>query len=73
MFCTVLDATPMAFAYYPAPSAIRFCVGLAKEAYLHSPATAPVWSVISVLGTELFPDGVETLFPCKAYLCKPCV
>ena len=33
----------------------------------------PVWSVPSLVGIKLFPGGVETLFPCKADMCKPCV
>ena len=37
---------------------------------LRSPATAPVWSVLCAVVTELFPGGVETIFPCKAYLCN---
>ena len=59
-----------------APSCSLCCQDLRnprERRVLHNPATAPVWSVVSAVATELFPGGVETIFPCKAYLCKLCV
>ena len=75
MSCTVLVfATPMAFSSVLSCSLYDQILRRASErSLLHSPATAPVWNVLSLVGTELFPGGVETLVfvYLKAYLCKP--
>ena len=41
---------------------------------LHSSATAPEFSILCHMTTELFPEYVvERVFPSDAYLCKQCV
>ena len=41
---------------------------------LHSSATAPVFSILRHMTTELFPEyAVERVFLSDAYLCKQCV
>jgi len=51
----------------------RLLPGAGERRVLHSASTVPVWSVLCRTATELFPGNVETVFPCKSYLCKPCV
>ena len=58
------------------PSCSLCCLSLQKSSdrrKLHSPATAPVFSVMSQMTTDLFPGCVEAVFVSDAYLCKPCV
>ena len=62
MSCSVLIATPMAFSSVLSCSLYDQILRRASErSLLHMPTTAPVWSVLSLVGTELFPGGVETL------------
>ena len=37
---------------------------------IHSRATSNVWTVLSQVTAEIFPENLDTLFPVKAYPCS---